>query len=266
MKSAKDIRIDEALNVMLIGAPGSGKTSQLRTLQGKSFAYIFDPNALATLRGSDIDFEIFLPDRLDINVKALSSKVKGDDIRGGAEPLSYIRFEEHFVDALDKGFFEEYDNILFDSFTTFSDAIMDRVLWQNKRLGRFPQQDDWTAQMNTILNVWRELTALQKTVVATAHDEIRQEEGSGRFIFQPILTGKLKVRVPLLFSEVFRMECDRRSKGAVYVCHTVGDARHQYVRTSIRGLDVEEDVTIPDEDWDNPVGLGLGAIIAETKK
>ena len=40
---------------LLVGSTGSGKTAQILTLPGKTFAYIFDPSALATLKGYDID-------------------------------------------------------------------------------------------------------------------------------------------------------------------------------------------------------------------
>ena len=42
--------------VMAIGPVGVGKTTQERTLPGKKFAYLFDPNARESLQGSDIDY------------------------------------------------------------------------------------------------------------------------------------------------------------------------------------------------------------------
>ena len=45
---------------LMLGPTGSGKTSQLLTLPGKKFAYLFDPNAILSLRGHDITMKNFI--------------------------------------------------------------------------------------------------------------------------------------------------------------------------------------------------------------
>jgi hypothetical protein len=144
MPNTKDLGEDTQLRFLLCGYPGSGKTTQALTLPGKKFAYVFDPNALQALRGADIDYEIFLPDAqdVDLSAKTLKSGI-GDKPRRRKEPLTYMNWEKDFDDKYDSGFFDNYDWVVFDSFTNFLDIIMDRffilmVAWGNslsKRTG-----------------------------------------------------------------------------------------------------------------------------------
>lgn len=262
-KNAGNVTGLDVETFLLIGGPGSGKTTQYRTLPGKTFVYFFDPNAAASVRGaSNIDYAEFLPDRLDINVKPLAARKTADKHFKAFEPVTYIEWEQHLEAALDQGFFDNYDFIGIDSMTTFGDCVMDRVLWLNGRLGKHPEQADWTSQMTTFQNVFRTLASLGKTIVCTAHNEVREDALTKRIFYQPVLTGRLRTRIPLLFSNIFRTEADRDAEGnAEFVFHTVADKMHQYVRTSFRGLSPAEDATI--RDFTRPQDFGLGALLKE---
>lgn len=259
MANARDIKGSDFESVLLIGSAGSGKTTQYRTLPGRGFLYIFDQNAAASIAGADIEYEAFLPDLLDINVQPLSSAAKSDKGKGmkADEPLSYFEWEQHFDASFNNGFFDQFDWIGMDSFTTFSDSVMDRVLWLNGRLGKMPEQADWSAQMITIQNVFRSLASMRKLFVATAHEEWKQDELTKKVFCQPVMTGRLKIRIPLLFSNMFRCAAD----GESWFFQTVPDRQHEYMRTSIRGLPPEVDVTI--REWERPTQYGLGKILRE---
>ncbi len=262
MPNAKDAKGIAYHNVMLIGPPGSGKTTQAWTLPGKGFAYIFDPNALASLEGLDLEYETFSPDMLDINVKPLSSKATPDAIINVGEPTAYTKWEADFEERYYDKYFDQFDWIWLDSFTTFSDSVMDRVQWLNKRSGKHPEQADWTAQMVTIQNVTRTIASMNKLFIAICHDEVRQDERTGRLFYQPVLTGRLRTRIPLLFSNILRCEAESGKEGVTFLFHTASDSLHQYVRSSkavADAVDPEMDVTI--EDFSKPTQYGLGAIL-----
>lgn len=262
MPNAKDAHGIAHHNVMLIGPGGSGKTCQVHTLPGRGFAYFFDPNALATIEGLDLEYEIFSPDLLDINVKPLSSKATPDNIIEVGEPTAYIKWEADFEERYYDGFFDAFDFIWLDSFTTFADAVMDRVQFLNKRAGKHPEFADWTAQMVTVHNVVRTIASMNKLLITVCHDEYQKDERTGRVFYQPVLTGKLRTRIPLLFSNIFRTEAESTSEGTNFLFHTASDSLHQYVRTSKRVkevVDPEMDVTI--EDFSEPTRYGLGAIL-----
>lgn len=258
MPNARDIKGSDFESVLLIGSAGSGKTTQYRTLPGRGFMYIFDQNAAASIAGADIEFEAFLPDLLDINVQPLARDAKTDRGKVKAhEPTSYLEWEKHFDESYNGGYFEQFDWIGMDSFTTFSDAVMDRVLWLNGRLGKMPEQADWSAQMITIQNVFRTLASMRKLFVATAHEEWKQDDLTKKVWCQPVMTGRLKIRIPLLFSNMFRCVADEGR----FFFQTTPDRHHDYMRTSIRGLTPEVDVTI--EEWGNPTQYGLGKLLRD---
>lgn len=264
MPNAEKISSPKSFLVLALGYTGSGKTTNFLTLPGKKFAYLFDPNAIRTLRGNDVDYEEFLPDISGFAVKSLS-KGKGDKPTGAAGSTIYTKWEEHFEKALASGFFDSYDAIMFDSATTFLDIIMDRVLTINGRAGQWPQLDDYGPQMNAFTQVVRAATAIGKTLYFTGHVETSQDELTSRIYQTPVLTGKLKAKIPLLFSEILFFEAVSDSKGKVnYTVQTKPDRMMPLIRTSMRGLEYKEDITI---DFTKPLeGQGLSGILTRGSK
>lgn len=263
MANAKDARQTSARKFLLLGDTGGGKTSQILTFPGKKFAYLFDPNAILSLQGYDIEYEEFLPDRLNLSVRSLS-KGAGDKTTSFQNSL-YVEWEKDFNDRIRGGFFDTIDLIAFDSATTLLDLIMDRVLTINGRAGSWPQQDDYGPQMLAFQNVCRQLTALGKTVIMTGHVETRQDELTKRIFRAPMMTGRLKTKVPLLFSDIFVCEATNDGRGKVsHTIQTVPDRTTTTIRTTIKGLNPHEDVTI---DWNkDPVGQGIGGLVMREKK
>lgn len=245
--------------VLLAGGIGVGKTTQFRTLKGKKFMYVFDSTALPSLEGADIDYVTFIPDisDLEIAVKTLKKDVGDKNIRNERlEPKTYREWEDDYQSRGADGFFEKYDWVGFDSLTTFSDIVMDRVQYLNGRLGKQPEQADWTAQMNTIRNVFRVATNLGTNIFATAHVEIQKDETLGKTYGQIILTGKLRIRLPLLFSDIFACHCEEVEGKARFLLQTIPDRMNPVIRTTLRDLKMFENITI---DWKKPVeGQGIG--------
>lgn len=257
MPNARDALDQTAHRFLILGDTGSGKTTQMLTLPGKTFAYLFDSNALLSIRGHDIDYEEFMPDQLNLSVKSLS-KDKGGDKNSNHANVTYGEWEKNFNAKLKDGFFDSYDNIGFDSATTFLDLVMDRILTINGRAGQWPQQDDYGPQMVAFTNVVRTLTSLGKTIYMTGHLETRQSEGSTKMLRQPMMTGRLRTKIPLLFSDIMIAEVSNDGKGNIsHTLQTVPDRITTTVRTSFKGLDPAEDVSL---DFKKPLteqGLGL---------
>lgn len=266
MPNAKTLNVNDVgkPKIIVVGSGGAGKTSQMLTLPGRTFAYLFDPSALSTLRGHDIDYEMFTPGKVNITAKSISTK-EGKALKDkpiGKEDASdtYREWEEDFEQKTSSGYWDTIDNIAFDSFTTFSDIVMDRILFLNGRAGQFPQQDDWTAQMSTIMNVVRTIASMNKLLFFTAHDEFKQDETTSRMQNVIILTGKLRVKVPLLFSDIWHLEHQSDpAKGSKYIAQTRPDRMNPSIRCSVRGLEMYEDITI--KDWNRPQESGIGRII-----
>lgn len=260
MPNAKDVTVNDVgkPKFLLVGSGGAGKTSQLLTLPGKTFVYIFDPAALTTLRGSDIEYEMFTAERWNLAAQSLT-KGKSDPKKPEDASDVYNEWEKDYSNKLKSGFWDTVDNVAFDSFTTFADVVMDRVLHLNGRAGQFPQQDDWTAQMQSIMNVVRTFAAMDKLLIFTAHDEFKQDENTSRMQNILMLTGKLKIKVPLLFSDIWHLESQSNATETKYVAQTRPDKMNPTVRCSIRELAMYEDITI--KDWKKPKESGIGKLL-----
>lgn len=257
MPNARDARATQHRFLML-GDPGGGKTTQFCTLPGKKFAYLFDPSALLSLRGQDIDYEEWTPDSLSLAVRSLKKDTPGDKKRVTGSDL-YARWEESFNEKLDSGYFDDYEWIMFDSCTTFLDMVMDRVLTINGRFGEWPHEDDYGPQMITFINVCRSLTSMGKGLYMTAHLDIRQDKLTNKIWRKPMMTGRLTTKIPLLFSDILLCEAQADGDTGVWVAQTVPDKMTTTIRTSIKGLKAIEDITI---DWKQPVvGQGLGGLL-----
>lgn len=258
MPNARDAKETTAHRILILGDTGSGKTTQLLTLPGKKFAYLFDSNALLSLRGYDIDYEEFLPDRLNLNINSLSASKGGDKVTSHKNDM-FMEWQKDFEEKINGGFFDAYDVIAMDSATTLLDLAMDRILTINGRPGQWPQQDDYGPQMVVFTNICRTLTSLGKTVYMTGHLEVRQAEGSAKMLRQPMMTGRLRTKIPLLFSDIFVAEAQNDGKGNVsHVLQTVPDKITTTVRTSIKGLEPYEDVSLDfSKDLEGTQGLGL---------
>ncbi len=258
MPNAKTAHETARNKFLLLGDTGAGKTTQLLTLPGRKFAYLFDPNAILSLQGHDIEYEEFLPDRLNLSIKSLKKDV-GDKNSNFKNDL-YVEWEKDFNDKLNSNFFDQYDVIAMDSATTFLDLIMDRILTINGRAGSWPQQDDYGPQMLAFTNVCRSLMSLDKYIFMTGHLETKQDALTQRIVRTPMMTGRLKTKIPLLFSDIFVCEVENDGRGNIrHKIQTAPDRMTTTVRTSFKNLAAFEDVTL---DFQKPLERqGIGRFV-----
>lgn len=266
MPNAKDVSTgDSPRRWLLMGKFGAGKTTQILTLPGKKFLYIFDANSLSAIEGYDVDYEMFLPDQLSMKAVTLGGKTSATGTTRATAPKAYVDWEKDFELRLRENFFEPYSVVGWDSWTTFADIIMDHILDLNGRRGQFPHQDDWGPQMVVLNNVFRTAAGMGKSIFCTAHEELVKDEVSGKVQNQILITGKLRQRLPILFSEIYHCTCelDRSSKEPKYLVQTRPNGENPNCRTSFKGVDSFVDVTI--SDFKHPEAYGLGALLKQAK-
>jgi len=259
MPNASEYKGRSPHKILVLAPTGHGKTSQFLTLPGKKFIYLFDPNAILTLRGHDVEYEEFLPDAIPLTVHSLSKEVNKAIPKTQMKSKRYEEWENDFNQKMSTGYFDQFDWLGIDSCTTLLDLIMDRVLTLNGRYGQWPHEDDYGPQMITFKNLVREWTSLGKGIYFTGHLDIRQDQITKRVWENPMMTGRLRQQIPLMFSDIFSIvsEPDKDGKQQ-YLLRTTNDRTQQFHRTSMH-LDPFENVTI---DWKQPVeGQGLGDII-----
>lgn len=278
MPYIKDTKMKTNPKILAYGKAGSGKTSLFRTLPGRKFLYMFDPAGLNSLSAEDdIYFEEFLIDTVPMSVNTLKG-MKDSSSPAYQNMETYVRWENDFQMRLDKGWFTNkdveidgvkggFDVIGFDSLTTLTDIVMDRILQLNQRAGKNPELGDYGILTNTLARIVRNAAATDCMVFLTAH-EVAQQDKLMRSISNEIMVpGQLKVKLPLLFSEIYHCTSEIDAKGnPLYKVTTVAEDLFPLARCStwIReaGLGLIHDVTIKSKD---ATQHGLGPIIRKLK-
>lgn len=267
MPNATNLEQSIHRNIMMVGPTGSGKTSQIWTLPGKKFAYIFDPNALASLVGLDLDYEEFLPSalELDSSIKGFNRDARADDkaFSSKIEPVSFPNFVEDINNRHDKGFFSNYDWIIFDSGTYLARACMDRQLWINRRFGKVEDLADYRIVGSKLSDVFRPITSLPINIYFTGHITEFQDEKTKKITVQLMLPGGAKTYLPLMFTDIWEAYGASTEEERKFMVKTRPEKRGlQTIRSSLKNLEMYEDVTI--KDFAKPEQFGIGQLLTRT--
>lgn len=260
--------------ILCYGKAGSGKTSLFRTIPGRKFLYMFDPAGLNSLTDKDdIFYEQFLIDTVPMSVNTLKG-MKDSNSPSYSNMETYVRWENDFQNRLDKNWFSDptveidgvkggFDAIGFDSLTTLTDIVMDRILQLNQRAGKNPELGDYGILTNTLARIVRNAAATDCIIFLTAHEQAQQDKLLRSVSNEIMVPGQLKVKLPLLFSEIYHCTAEVDSKGnPLYKAATIAEDLFPLARCSqvVRdaGMGLFQDVTIKTPD---PTDSGLGPII-----
>lgn len=260
--------------ILCYGKAGSGKTSLFRTIPGRKFLYMFDPAGLNSLTDKDdIFYEQFLVDTVPMSVNTLKG-MKDSNSPPYSNMETYVRWENDFQNRLDKNWFNDssveidgvkggFDAIGFDSLTTLTDIVMDRILQLNQRAGKNPELGDYGILTNTLARIVRNAAATDCIIFLTAHEQAQQDKLLRSVSNEIMVPGQLKVKLPLLFSEIYHCTAEVDSKGnPLYKIATIAEDLFPLARCSqvVRdaGMGLFQDVTIKTQD---PTDSGLGPII-----
>lgn len=264
MPNAKDaVATPTKHKILVLGSGGSGKTTQIHTLPGRKFAYLFDPNALLSLQGLDIEYEQFLPDalELDASIKGFNKGAKSDKPVSEKEPSVYIRWVEDLNERNKTGFFDNFDWLCIDSLSLLSNAVMDRQLWLNNRYGSIEELADFRIVGSKIADVFRSICSIPINIYCTGHLNSFQDDKSKKIETSINLPGKARNMLPLLFSNIWELRASTDEK-ATYNLLTRPEPRgFQGIRTTIRGLPPIVDVTI--KDYTRAEQFGIGSLLGK---
>lgn len=263
---------------LVYGKAGSGKTSLFRTLPGRKFLYMFDPAGLNSISHTDdIFYEEFLIDTVPMNVNTLKG-IKDASSPSYSAMDTYVRWENDFQNRLDKKWFTDssveidgvkggFDAIGFDSLTTLTDLVMDRILQLNQRAGKNPELGDYGILTNTLARIIRNAAATNCILYLTAHEQASQDKLLRTVSNEIMVPGQLKVKLPLLFSEIYHATGMIDEKGKPkYQIATIADESFPLARCSqvVRdaGLALVQDVTIGTGDVTK---FGLGPFVRKLR-
>lgn len=256
----KDAQIAESF--LLVGPGGSGKTTQFRTMPGKKFAWIFDPNALASLRGQDIEYAAFIP---DVVGKGLALGGKQEVIKAGntTSVQVYQEFWNDLRQRISTGYFDGVDSLLLDGLTGLTAVFEEKVLSDLGKPAGELEKREFNLLTREISAALRQITSLGKNLLVIAHRKnIMDQTGTNLKGAEPELVGKSRAVVPTHFSNVFYTTAEGDSSGNVrYFFYTkpsglIGDARASAAFSHLPG---KWEATI--KDLDNPGEHGIGKLL-----
>lgn len=270
MKSASDISEVSGYRFLIVGRTGSGKTSQIWSLPGRKFAYLFDPNSIRSLAGCpNLDYEEFYPDilELDATLKGFNKNSKDDVMKGSKrEPTVYNRWVDDINEKVEKNLLDGYQWLCFDSVTFLVASAMARQAFINNRYGSIEELGDYRVVGSKIATVFQSIAALPINLYCTGHISTYQDDKTAKIETQLRLPGSARDLLPLLFTEVMEARF-REGKGGegIYEVRTKPDPRGlQDIRTTIPNLSTYEDVTI--KDFGHAAEYGIGALLSRSVK
>lgn len=260
MPNAMSATTSATKRLLIVGPPGSGKTSQIWTLPGKKFLYHFDPNTMSTIKGLDIEYESFLPDviELDASLKKFNKEGKSDRVHGKPrEPTTYNRWVEHLNEQGSSGFFSQFNWLCIDGLTFLAKACMQRQLFINGRYGDIEELADYRVVGSKLTAVFDSICSTDINIYMTGHIDTYQDEKTNRIETLIRSPGSSRNMLPLIFTDIWSAEYG----DGKYSVRTKPDKRGlQSIRCSMQRVPETVDVTIPD--FPSSKG-GIGALLAK---
>jgi GTPase SAR1 family protein len=261
-ESAASFKDDGVQKLLVVGNTGAGKTAQIWTLPGRKFAYIFDPAAMATLKGCpNLDVVRFMPEyaELDATLKGFNKGSRDDKPASERVPTVYQNWVADLNARSDSGFFAQYDWLCVDSITFLVEAMMDRQLYINNRYGGLTDQSDYRVTGNKVTALFKTLTAQPMNLYVTGHIDTYQDEDTKRIVTQLRLPGRARGMLPIMFSNIWRAYSKTKTE---YFLRTHPEPQgFADIRTTLPGLAEDQPATITD--FSKAQAFGIGALLTK---
>lgn len=202
LKAAEDYYkrgVQESFNLLVYGFSGAGKTRLLKTARRPIVIDSFDPGGTKTIRGA-----------IKEGYVVADTRFEQED---AGNPKAFSLWEAHIRDLERNRVFDNIGTYAIDSLTLWSEALMNEILRRSGRTRGIPQVQDWQLMMNTTRDCIKALTSYPCDLIVTAHVDSDKDEITGKLFTAPLIAGKLKERLPLLFDELYVMQAQETSKG-----------------------------------------------------
>ena len=213
-KQALDIRKkyqenprNKSFNAIVHGPIKVGKTSLAKTCRKPVLIHSFDPGGTDPLRDEIATGTIIADTRFEEE--------------NPFKPKACRLWENEFNRLRQMGFFNHMGTFIIDSMTTWAQVIMYEVMRKahvakpaKREIGKAPQENDWLPQMQFIENYMRLFLSLPCDCILMGHsDRPKDREGNEIGDEGIMITGKLRQRVPALFSEIYYMRIKNYQSG-----------------------------------------------------
>jgi len=199
---AEDPR-QQAFNALILGEHGSGKTFLLRTARKPVHIDSFDPGGSKGLR-----------DYIEKGEIVVDARWEAED---PLKPFAYDEWRRVMEDRIRMGYFDHFGTYCLDGSTTWSEAIMNKILKRAGIAGDPPRwAKDYVPQKIEIRNWLKRCLALPCDFILTGHLEGYPDDVTGGMSYRFMTTGKGTITIPLNFDEIYVMSPRETSKGVEY--------------------------------------------------
>lgn len=202
-------------SMLIYGVSGGGKTALLPTAPAPVLVYQFDPDGCETI----IDY---VTGQHGKDRRVYPIDLSMDD---PTNPTSFRDFARDLKERKRTDFFNNIGTVALDSVTTFGHNVMSWVQKQNGNVGKAPEIQEWGLQVIKIRDTILELLSLPCHVIVTGHEGVDQDDLLKVLIGSVAVTKSLKITLPALFSEVYRLKVEQKSKGMERKLVTVPDGK-----------------------------------------
>jgi len=225
---------NQYVNFLGVGDYGTGKTFSLQTMPKPVLIHSFDPGGTDAIG--------WLIDDPEEPIHA-ETQFEANDAEN---PVAYREWDNRFQDLYKSDFFEGIETFVLDSLTNFGEAIMREQLKKAGRVGQPPRQRDYQIQMLTLQDDVGMMVDVPCHFFMTAHIDLRKDQVSGKMETAPMVTGKLKTKLPSLFNEIWVYTTSQSSSGTQYSVRLAPDGYYK-ARSRLASND-----TLPDTITDQP--------------
>lgn len=188
----------QSYNLLLTGEPGSGKTHVLKTARLPIHVDSFDPG------GSKTNIEMI--ERGDMIVDVSYEQ------EDPSHPTMYGKWQKDFMDRVNGGYFDLFGTYCLDSYSMWSEAIMQEILRKSSRVDASPLFQDYHMETVQLIKFAKVLAQLPCDVIVMGH--LRPDYIGDKIVGYKLASrGRSQTVVPALFDEVYVMEVKETSKG-----------------------------------------------------
>jgi hypothetical protein len=187
-------------NALIIGKFGTGKTTIVGTAPGPILIHSFDPGGVKSLTAEINSGKVIPQEFVDSDMKL---------------PTAFAAWTKTFDQYRREGVFKQVGTYVIDSATTFVEAMTNQYLKLKDRAGEAPQLQDYNMIRNMMRDAIKACLALPCNFILTGHIDVERDEVTGKSETCICLTPSLRRYLPLLFDEMYVLECKQGAGNVV---------------------------------------------------
>jgi len=202
-----DLNRNQSTNFIIIGDIGSGKTSLGATARLPLLIHSFDPGGTQVKQLRPLI-------RSKENPTGQVIVDTRFEMENAFAPFAYRLWESEMQKLVQAGVFAKLGTYMIDSLTTWSAACGYEFLKQKGKLAsRDTSYGYFRIVLDTMVNEMVRLAALPCDVIVTAHIDYDKNEITGEKFAHPMVVGQSRVRIPIVFDEIYFAMVYQQSEG-----------------------------------------------------